>query len=326
MASERPSPYRFRRANSPQKDAKPLPTPTRHAADQDQGEGDTLQQTPTQHQFAAKPRFSLKKPRAQPSSRPPSPPRRALVNALRASGRPREDVEEQSPSINDAAPDVTGLTSEDDGSVEGPSDGAPIALPYSPKRRRLGDADAHTALARRAFKTLTAPVTRPPPPFAPQPSSTSTRPEEDHASSRPAFLNNTIARQTQPTEPLPEAFSPHRRGQKFLPGGTASVVQQWIIEAGQSAVQSRRAQAYLQGDDFVSKVKVETVSGDGPFVTHAYSAEGEEIMLLLAQNANHAGAHNRLGKDNVVGIRAPTWNVTLDGVTCTIAVDWKVLV
>ncbi|KAF2767399.1 hypothetical protein EJ03DRAFT_157754 [Teratosphaeria nubilosa] len=305
MASERPSPYRFRRADSPHKDAKPLPPPTRHAADQDPG--DTLQQAPAQHQFAAKPRFSLKNPRAQPSPRPASPLRPGLVKTLRTSGRTGEDVEEHSTSTNDAAPDVTGMGSEANGPIERPGDEASIALPYSPKRRRLDDVDAHTTLARPIFKTPTVPITRPTVRFAPPQSSTSTRPEEDHASSRPAFLRNSIPTQARPIEPLPEAFSPHRRGQKFLPGGIASVVQQWIIEAGQSAVQSRRAQAYLQGDDFVSKVKAKA------------------IILLLAQNANHAGGHNRLEKDNVVGIRTPTWDVILEGVTCSVAVDWKVL-
>ena len=50
---------------------------------------------------------------------------------------------------------------------------------------------------------------------------------------RPAFLPTAIA-PTQQAEPLPEVFSPHRRGQKFVPGGMAEMVRGWVLDAGAS--------------------------------------------------------------------------------------------
>ena len=127
------------------------------------------------------------------------------------------------------------------------------------------------------------------------------------------------------TEPLPEAFSPHRRGQRFVPGGMAATVQQWVLETGQAAVQSRRGQGYMRGEDYV---KLEgNVRGSGPFTGRGRMQNGSLVDLLLAGCKNSSGDSQmkEIGEGKVVGIRAPVWEVEVDGKVWTVGVDWRVL-
>lgn len=101
----------------------------------------------------------------------------------------------------------------------------------------------------------------------------------------------------------------------------AATVQQWVLETGQAAVQSRRGQGYLRGDAFAVKVKVEEVNGDGPYFVKAKTVDGELVKVMLVQSA--AEATPREG--SVIGIRAPTWDVAIEGKEWKVGIDWKVL-
>lgn len=74
------------------------------------------------------------------------------------------------------------------------------------------------------------------------------------------------------------------------------------------------------------RVKVEDFAGDGPFTANARMPSGDAVNLMLASglqtNATHA---NELSKGCVVGIRAPTWEIELNGKVWTVGVDWKVM-
>jgi len=143
---------------------------------------------------------------------------------------------------------------------------------------------------------------------------------------RPAFVRPPAVPQI-PSEPLPEIFSPHRRGQKFLPGGMAATVQQWVIDTGQAAAQSRRGQAYLRGEDYVLSVKIDEMVGDGPYVAKARSPTGDSCNVLLTQQSSGAGAQRAqdVQVGSAVGVRAPTWEIEVCGLLWTVAVDWKLL-
>lgn len=216
-------------------------------------------------------------------------------------------------------------------------------LPYSPKRRRIGYDVFETPGAQdtQRLETGTAPshATFKPPPdpsilrssrttavgprFAPPspPSSRARTPASEAFTNRPNFLRPSPAQQEASTEPLPEAFSPHRRGQKFVSGGMAATVQQWVVETGQAAVQSRRGQRYLKGEDFVVKVRIDVVSGDGPWLLHGKHSGEEDVSLLLAGT----GTGTNVEPGAIVGVRAPTWKVELEGRQWQVAVDWRVL-
>lgn len=202
-------------------------------------------------------------------------------------------------------------------------------LPFSPKRRKLDD-DEHSNLAppNPVFKHPTTPashMTSGPHNFARAGSVASTVGFDDAASSirRPPFLRPSVAPSEQ-LEPLPEAFSPHRRGEKFVPGGLAATMQQWVIETGQAASHSRKGLGYLKGEDYVLRVRVESVAGKGPLLAQGRSLDGDEVKLLLVVDSKKDSVID-VPAGSVVGIRAPTWDMELEGNSWTVGVDWKAL-
>ena len=111
-----------------------------------------------------------------------------------------------------------------------------------------------------------------------------------------------------------------------MPGGMAATMQQWVLEAGQSAVQSRKGQGYLRGEDYVMRVKVESMKGDGPHVVSARTSNGEPVNLILAGAGQPGAARTEeVARGSTIGVRAPSWTVELEGEQYAVAVDWRLL-
>lgn len=152
---------------------------------------------------------------------------------------------------------------------------------------------------------------------------------------RPPDLTST--QQTQP-DPLPEYFSPHRRGQKYLPGGLAAEVRDWLVNL-ESALPSTSVQKSTV-DPWLVRVLVDKVSSsgrDGMTLVRGRPVllvnEGnivntlDEVKVVLAGDGQHVGIQKgapvTIGK--TVGIKGPVWEVVLEGVKWGVGVDWKVL-
>ncbi|KAK3707853.1 hypothetical protein LTR37_011855 [Vermiconidia calcicola] len=335
-----PSPHRFlgggqRRAPSPTKDTRPAQPVRDQISDPARRHGTPAQQAAPSSQFAPTPRFSSSRPKAAlRQQRSPSPQKPALVRALQASGRPAEDVEDAPvQSEDDEMLDIEhacALPTTEDDKNDGDS-GAHWTndLALSPKRRRLADNDGVSLTARPTFKQPQTPashLSKTLPQFSPSQaqSTEGSTTAAGFSYQRPAFVRSSAAPQ-ESGEPLPETFSPHKRGQKFVPGGMAATMQQWVIETGQAAVQSRKGQGYLKGDDYVLRVKIEQCRGDGPFTVRGRSSNGDDVNVLLAGNGGTNVSTKEFGVDSIVGIRAPTWELELDSKTWTIGVDWRTL-
>ncbi|CAK3949813.1 Hypothetical predicted protein [Lecanosticta acicola] len=322
-----PSPHRFlagsRRGRSPPKQPKHGPglrsqAPRQHQTPQTR--------TPAQNaQFAQTPRFSFGKP-----AQAPSPPRPTTAQALRASIGPSEDVEEAPASQDDEDEmlldneQAEALPTTESTQQRHDEEAWTNELPYSPKRRKLEEA-AQESPAKSMFKHPTTPASA----NAPRPQQftraggvASTVNDRDSQIRRPPFLRSSLA-PLEPAEPLPDAFSPHRRGEKFVAGGMAATMQQWVIETGQGAAHSRRGQSYLRGEDYVLRVKAETVIGSGPILMQGKLPDDEEMNLMLVREARKTSSDVVQG--SMVGVRAPTWEMELDGRKWTVGVDWKIL-
>ena len=199
-----------------------------------------------------------------------SPPRSSLAHALRPP-RVREDVEDAPSSDlglegrNDDNDDEEMLLTAEPGEVVQPSienhhsyerqqvNDNPHAQttdisPSSPKRRRLaapGDPDPDLLLSpghksrtsKPASTNSTTTISHPR--FAPfshlvAPDSTSTI--STSTATLPTLPRPSFLRPPTPpaAPPLPQSFSPHRRrgAASFVPGGVASTVQAWVVEAG----------------------------------------------------------------------------------------------
>ncbi|RAL59026.1 hypothetical protein DID88_009055 [Monilinia fructigena] len=132
-------------------------------------------------------------------------------------------------------------------------------------------------------------------------------------------------------DPLPEQFSPHRKGQKYVVGGLAAEVRDWLISID-SAVPSCGAPGVHKGKDrdreWLVKMVVDEVSGGGGMGMclvrgrKMRDVEGVEIVddsgvvkVMLAGEGIGTGLQR--GKDvevgKVVGIKGPVWEIVIEG-------------
>ncbi|KFY11214.1 hypothetical protein V492_04580 [Pseudogymnoascus sp. VKM F-4246] len=127
-------------------------------------------------------------------------------------------------------------------------------------------------------------------------------------------------------EPLPEHFSPRRRGQKFLAGGLAAEVRGWLVERESQATRSARNP--MREDGWKIKIAVDEVKGGhGAGMTlvrgRRVGSNGDEgadlypIRMILGGEEGMAegikkGEPAAVGK--VVGVKGPAWEVDVDGV------------
>ncbi|KAI7231628.1 hypothetical protein KC330_g6322 [Hortaea werneckii] len=345
MAPTTPSPFRFvrnkQRAKSPEKQPR-APTSLR---DQLQASHD-VQTASSQdvsaggNQFAATPRFSFAKPKpASTTKRLPSPPKSNLASALHSTVPPREDVEDVPSGAHDEDDDM--LDKEQAQAIPTTENSGESAARWhndfihTPKRQRIvspasekQDVDVNTLAGpdggqpsspnNRALQA-SVPCFVPPesPRLAPHASS--------YARQRPSFLK-PASTENEPSEPLPELFSPHRRGDKFVPGGMAATMQTWILQTGQAAIHGRKQQIIHRGDDFLAKHKVEELLGQGPYTAKAITMDGTPTNVLLARDNNTSGeSRASVVVGHVVGIRAPSWQVEIEGKMWVVAVDWKIV-
>ncbi|GAB7358840.1 hypothetical protein MBLNU230_g4063t1 [Neophaeotheca triangularis] len=323
------SPHRFlkptqKRAPSPKKASKPQASNLREEVHERVDEDLRAKKDVTSSQFARTPRFVAS--RLQLATQQPS--KAAPAQGFRQSGKQREDVQEVH-SYDDGEEML--LNGDEDSATIDASESRPTkprdqTLPHSPKRRRLDASDfpetaARTPQRAAVFKDSMAKST----PRFKLADAIRTSPAPSTAfASRPAFLRPPApATQQTPSEPLPEAFSPHRRGQKFVPGGLAATLQQWVVETGQGAAQNRRGQGYLRGEEFVLKVRVEWVGG-GSVVRFVRGLDGEGKGVRLWLPALERSGEV-LERGVVVGVRAPVWEVKVEGGDWVVGADWRVL-
>lgn len=325
---QKPSPHRFLPAQQvPAAASTASQTPRFRKQENDGRRPDDGQQQPQQaNQFAFVPRFS-QGPGLRNQSQPRSPPKSSFVQALQLSKRPPEGVEESS----DRQEDDEMLGIEQDHPIptteEQARDSSLHSFPFSPKRRRLDNDDAYAAGQPPGTHETQRPI---PDAFNPAPAFTilrgaSAQPkarDDTGPLARPAFIRPTAASE-QTHEPLPETFSPHKRGSKFPAGGMASTVQQWVIEAGQAAVNSRKGQSYLHGEDYVKRVKIESVIGSRAYTARATASDNSSINILLAGRGPGDAEILSPKSGSMIGVRAPVWNLEVDGTTWLVAVDWK---
>lgn len=258
---------------------------------------------------------------------PRSPPRSSFVQALQSSKRLTEAVEDSSgPHENDEMLDIEHESAI--ASVESDvRDHELEFLRFSPKRRRLDYDDAHAADQAPVTQRMqyTAPYA-----FSPAPAFVMSRGasvihqagEDAAVHSRPAFVRPPPA--PEPTlEPLPETFSPHKRGAKFLAGGMASTVQQWVIETGQAAVNSRKGQGHLRSEDYVKRIKIDHITGSHPMTATGIVSDNTAINVLLAGKRRGHDETLPTEPGSMISVRAPTWDLELDRTIWLVAVDWE---
>ncbi|KAF6234197.1 hypothetical protein HO173_007617 [Letharia columbiana] len=317
-----PSPHRFITS----KPANPAPKPSSSLRFQ-QGAPQSI----SSQRFTPAPRFnfsSTQKPttenaavatqHASPLSRRPH-----LAGAIR--NRSREDIEE------------TGSDNEETEGLE--NDESTFARPTQPTSKRRRPNPPEAVIISSESSSPSPPPTTPPYPtiegedheavsyndlnphaqprfVLPRPKSTGT----PSIPSRPPLI--LPPRSPSPTTATPAFFSPHRRGQKYIPGGLASSVRDWIVETSQQV--HNRSHARRGEEEF----------WDMRFRAGECRAEDPNEGMILVQERSGAKRWMLVGKGRgetkaevgcIVGIREPTWEVQVGHENYMVAVEWKVL-
>ncbi|CAG8976487.1 hypothetical protein HYALB_00005984 [Hymenoscyphus albidus] len=236
-------------------------------------------------------------------------------------------------------------------------EGFPIEAP-SPKRRRLSassspfqendDQNESNNIDSFTSAILSSPLPRPAhlalpasaqrflaPPSTPLPTNPSL----------PAFRKPPPFRPPDPGEqgqsqgdPLPEQFSPHRKGMKYIPGGLASELQGWLFNIEATPSHTSREGGWLV------QILVDEISGSsragmtmirGRQMQNVSNETGSAhvvdhlgfVQVILAGEGQTTGLQRgeAIEKGKMVGIKGPVWEAVVEGCKWGVGVNWKVL-
>jgi hypothetical protein len=184
-----------------------------------------------------------------------------------------------------------------------------------------------------------------------RPGSSHSDPPVSPGKTKPTFVVPSISpsRPRDFSNPLPDAFSPHKRGQKFVPGGMADTVRGWIVDVA-AAIGSGRAHSRTTSRNSHNnqrfKIEIETVvSSDaklqesGAYFAypgscvlvegHVYDLQsnqccGRTQVVLPVQNSYFRNSAP-VQRGTVVGISNPAWTIEISKQEWLVAVDWEIL-
>ena len=145
----------------------------------------------------------------------------------------------------------------------------------------------------------------------------------------PRFRPPEPSEQTQSQQdPLPDQFSPHRRGQKYIPGGLAAEVRDWLMNIDATAPTNR---AQKKDGLWLVKLVVDEISGNsrtGMAMIKGSQGEGGAAMKVLLAGEGESTGMQKGAKVEVgmtVGIKGTVWDVVIEREKWSVSVDWKVL-
>ncbi|KAL3424222.1 hypothetical protein PVAG01_03503 [Phlyctema vagabunda] len=163
----------------------------------------------------------------------------------------------------------------------------------------------------------------------------------------PRFRPPDPSSQAQPnSEPLPEQFSPHRRGQKYVAGGLAAEVREWLVNLDTTIPSTNAGLQHRDRNAWTVRVCVDEISGGGRAVMtlirgrqiHAQAGGsggaadvvfGNPSMVRVALAGEGAATGLQKGSKpeigSVVAIKGPLWEIVIENEKWGVGVDWKVL-
>ena len=176
----------------------------------------------------------------------------------------------------------------------------------------------------------------------------------------PRFKPAELPEGATPPEPLPDAFSPRRKGAKYVNGGLAAELRDWLIDVEAGFSSGLAAGSAARNEEWVARIQVNELRATYPSAqgmklvlgrqvvsnppnankttgnsqTRDGNEEATEILgnstfrLILAGPGRLSGLG--VGNDGrpgvILGIGRPTWEVIVDGLgRWGVACDWAVL-
>lgn len=153
----------------------------------------------------------------------------------------------------------------------------------------------------------------------------------EQATRYPTFRNAPRFKTTEAANgahqhPLPDAFSPQRRGAKYVPGGLAAEVRDWLVQVKGASEYDRPAGSSIGVT--VGEVK----SGVGMHLIAAQRLVGEAgdenipAKAILAGDGRTAGLGGKsiVKRGGHISMSQPMWDITLDELGhFAVACDWE---
>lgn len=162
---------------------------------------------------------------------------------------------------------------------------------------------------------------------------------EEQSIRHPTFRNAPRFKTTEAADgaqqrPLPDAFSPQRRGVKYVPGGLAAEVRDWLVQVKGASEYDRPAGSSIgvTVDEVRSGVGMHIITArraGGEAETEA-EAEGEGIpakaILAGLGRTTGLGGRGAVERGALVSMSQPMWDITLDDLDhFAVACDWEAL-
>jgi hypothetical protein len=157
----------------------------------------------------------------------------------------------------------------------------------------------------------------------------------------PSFRPPSPSAPQNQVDPLPEQFSPHGKGRKYIPGGLAAELQGWLFNIESTSHTVSRS----KNEEWPIRIVVDEISGhprsgmtmiSGRQIHVIESNDDDpsgivytlgEVRVILAGEGQLSGLQrgSKVGKGRVVGIKGPVWEVILEDGKWGVGCDWKVL-
>ena len=244
----------------------------------------------------------------------------------------RADENDQLPRTEEPTPKRRRLTSpmlldEEDSNDskhhKSPRGGAsPSSIPSLSSPRSKRQTSPHSTMHHKFLLTTSALVAEPFP---------QTSPDQKSFVRPPRFLPPELTEET--SEPLPEQFSPHRKGHKYIPGGMASELRDWLTNISSSIPPQKSKK-----DPWLLRILIDEVSSGekvGMTMVKGRQVHDEgnvvdslgEVRCVLAGEGMGVGLQKgkRIKVGSLIGINGPVWEIVVMRVKWGVVVEWKVL-
>ena len=117
---------------------------------------------------------------------------------------------------------------------------------------------------------------------------------------------------------IPPAFSPHRRGINYTPGGLAATAFEWVLEASQTSYNNTRSRSIESTEAWDIEIAVDEFRKSERMLLVRERGTGRG-WLLTGGGANGEDLINGC----VIGIRKPVWEVNVEGEIWVVGVEWR---
>lgn len=144
----------------------------------------------------------------------------------------------------------------------------------------------------------------------------------------PKFIHTE---EPEPTRPLPEEFSPRKRGQKFVVGGCASEVRGWLVDLETQNGHQPSLPSDMKGlgreerrnEEWAIKMVVDDAGGVRGMGWTIATGDGMNVILGGEGMKEGLERGKEVQRGSLVEIKAPVWEVDIQGMNWSVGANWK---